>query len=71
MSKKLYRSKNDRMLAGVVGGLSEYFEIDSTLLRLLVALIVVFTGFIPGIILYFIAAIIMPLKGSTTTIKKV
>jgi len=33
--KKLYRSKKDRMLAGVCGGIGEYFGIDSTLIRIL------------------------------------
>ena len=59
-NKKLYRSRKDRMIFGVIGGLGEYFEIDSNLLRLVWILIVVFTGFIPGILAYIIAAIIIP-----------
>ena len=39
--KRLYRSKNDRMLCGVCGGIGEYLDIDPTLIRLLWALIIV------------------------------
>jgi phage shock protein C len=42
MAKKLYRSKKDSVIAGVCGGIAEYFEIDSTLVRLLFILIVIF-----------------------------
>ena len=59
-NKKLYRSRKDRMIFGAIGGLGEYFGVDSNLLRLVWILIVVFTGFIPGILAYIIAAIIIP-----------
>ncbi len=59
-SKKLYRSNKDRMVAGVFGGLGEYLDIDPTILRLSWVLITIFTGFIPGIIAYILAAIIIP-----------
>ncbi|MCF2671402.1 PspC domain-containing protein [Butyricicoccus pullicaecorum] len=56
--KKLYRSVTDRMLCGVCGGIADYFSIDPTLVRLaLVAL--TFMGF-SGIIVYIIAALIIP-----------
>lgn len=58
--KKLYRSNTDKMIAGVCGGLAEYLEVDSTVLRLLWTLVVVFSGFFPGVVVYVIAAIIMP-----------
>lgn len=57
--KKLTRSSNKRF-AGVIGGIAEYFEIDSTLARLVFAFILVFTGFIPGMIFYIIAMMIIP-----------
>lgn len=63
LNKKLYRSEADRMVAGVVGGLGEYFNIDSTLLRLVWAFVVVFTGIFPGVIVYLIAWAIVPEKG--------
>jgi phage shock protein C len=61
-TKKLYRSKENKVLAGVFGGLGEYANIDPVLLRLFWVLIVVFTGFIPGLIAYFLAIIIIPKK---------
>lgn len=58
MMKKLYRSKTDRMLAGVCGGIAEFFHIDSTIVRLIWALLSLFGG--AGILIYIIAAIIIP-----------
>lgn len=60
--KKIYRSNTDKMVAGVIGGFAEYFQVDSTLLRLGYVLITIFTGFFPGIIFYIVAALIMPLR---------
>lgn len=57
--KKLYRSQNDRKVCGVCGGLAEYFNVDSTLIRLgWVLLTVCSMG--TGLLAYFIAAVIMP-----------
>jgi phage shock protein PspC (stress-responsive transcriptional regulator) len=42
--KKLYRSTSDRMIAGICGGIGEYFNIDSTLVRLIFVLGAIFTG---------------------------
>ena len=55
--KKLYRSKTDKKICGVCGGLGEYLHVDSTLVRL-VWLLIALTG--SGILIYFLAAIIMP-----------
>ena len=56
--KKLYKSRSQRMIAGVCGGIGEYFSIDPTLVRLgFVALSAIFGG---GIIAYIVAAIIIP-----------
>lgn len=60
MDKKLYRSRTKRMLAGVCGGIAEYFNIDETIVRLGVALVTAMTGIIPGVVFYFIAAVVMP-----------
>jgi len=57
-TKKLFRSKTDRVIFGVCGGLGEYFEVDSSLLRILFILLT-FTGG-SGIIIYLILAIIIP-----------
>jgi phage shock protein C len=58
MAKKLYRSKKDSVIAGVCGGIAEYFELDSTLIRLLFILIVFLGG--AGVVAYIIAWIIIP-----------
>ena len=58
--KKLYRSPN-RIIAGVCGGIAEYFDIDPTLVRIAYAALTLFTAFC-GIILYPILWIIMPEK---------
>lgn len=58
MDKKLYRSQTDKMIAGVCGGIAEYFGIDSTLVRLGWILFTFAGG--SGILAYIIAWIIMP-----------
>ena len=58
--KKLYRSKKNRMIAGVCGGIGEYFNIDPTIIRLL-WVILVFCGGI-GILAYLVAWIVIPLN---------
>ena len=60
MAKKLYRSNSDKMLFGVCGGLADYFDMDSTVIRVLYAVITLFTGGFPGIILYIVMGLIMP-----------
>ena len=56
--KKLYKSSTDKKLAGVCGGIAEYFTIDSTLVRLGWVLFSLLGG--SGLLAYIIAAIIMP-----------
>jgi phage shock protein PspC (stress-responsive transcriptional regulator) len=58
--KKLTRSRSDRMLSGVCSGLATYTNMDATLMRLLVVILIFVTGILPGIIAYIIAAIIIP-----------
>ncbi len=60
--KKLYRSEKNKIIAGILGGLGEYFDVDPVILRLIWILIVIFTGFIPGIVAYLIAIFIVPKK---------
>lgn len=57
MEKRLYKSSSNRMICGVCGGLGEYLNIDPTLIRLLWA---IFACSGAGIIVYFLAAIIVP-----------
>ena len=55
---KLYRSKNERMIAGVCGGLAEYLDIDPVIIRLIWVIITCFA--FSGIIIYIIACLIIP-----------
>ena len=58
MEKKLYRSKTDRKVAGVCGGIAEYFDIDPTVVRILWIIMSWVAG--SGIIAYILACIFMP-----------
>ncbi|MFT9487085.1 MAG: PspC domain-containing protein [Tepidibacillus sp.] len=58
--RKLRRSRNNKMIAGVLGGLADYFDVDVTVVRLLYVLISVLSAAFPGIIVYIIAMFIMP-----------
>lgn len=58
MKKKLYKSAVDKKLCGVCGGIAEYFDIDSTIVRLVWVIFTCFGG--AGILAYIIAAIVMP-----------
>ena len=60
MKKKLYKSSTDKKICGVCGGIAEYFDIDSTLVRL-GAVVLTLLGF-SGVIAYIIAALVMPDK---------
>lgn len=57
-NKKLMKSRNDRKLCGVCGGLAEYLNVDSTMVRLIWALLVLAAG--TGVLAYLVAALIMP-----------
>lgn len=58
MSKRLYRSRRDVMIAGVCGGIAEYFDIDPTIVRLIAVALIL--GWGSGLIAYLIAVIIIP-----------
>lgn len=60
MEKKLYRSRTNKKLFGVCGGLAEYFDIDPTVLRLILVLAVICAGV--GLVAYLIAALIIPVN---------
>ena len=66
--KKLYRSKTDSVIAGVLGGFAEYVEVDPTIVRLGYILITLITCF-SGILFYVICWIVMPMKVSHETHK--
>ncbi|MCI8281807.1 MAG: PspC domain-containing protein [Lachnospiraceae bacterium] len=56
--KRLYKSKTNRVLFGVCGGLGEYFNIDPTIFRLIMVLLICGAG--SGLLAYIVAAIIIP-----------
>lgn len=58
--KRLVRSKQDRMLAGVAAGFATYFNVDVALMRIIWAVFVLITGFFPGFAAYLICWVIMP-----------
>ncbi|HWR22985.1 MAG TPA: PspC domain-containing protein [Feifaniaceae bacterium] len=59
MHKKLYRSTVNKMICGVCGGVSEYFDIDVSIVRVIWGALA-FTGF--GLAAYFIAALVVPAR---------
>lgn len=58
--KKLYRSRDDRVFAGILGGVGDYFNVDPTLIRAVFLLLLVLTGFAPFGVLYIILWFIIP-----------
>ncbi len=62
--KRLKRSNKDTMIAGVCGGLAEYFEMDPTVVRIAYVLLSVLSVAFPGIVVYIVLWIIMPKAGS-------
>lgn len=62
MAKKLYRSSKQRMIAGICGGLAEYFDIDVNIMRLLFVAISLLSVLFPMVIFYITAWIIVPEK---------
>lgn len=61
LSKKLYRSNTNKTFAGVIGGFSEYFNVDATILRVIFLFFLLLTGIFPLVIFYILAIFIMPL----------
>jgi len=60
MAKRLYRSSKNKVVAGIIGGIGEYFEIDPVILRLGYILLTAISGFLPCIVAYIIAMFVVP-----------
>lgn len=60
--KRLYKDRKNKMLCGVCAGFADYFGWDVTWVRLLYVIITFFCAIVPGTIVYFIAALVMPEK---------
>jgi len=58
--KRLTRSRKDRMLAGICGGIAEYMDVDPTIVRLIFALATFFTVVFPGVFIYLIMWVVVP-----------
>ncbi len=70
MERKLYRSKTDRKIFGVLGGLAKYFGIDATILRIIYVLLSIFVIGCP-IIIYLIVALVIPEEPENTEYQQV
>jgi phage shock protein PspC (stress-responsive transcriptional regulator) len=68
MAKTLYRSRTDRKIWGVCGGLAKYFDIDPVIVRVIAVVSIFVTGV--SIIAYIIMAIIVPVEDSEVTTPK-
>jgi len=62
MKKKLYRSRVDRVFAGLCGGVAEYFDVDSSLIRIFYLFITIFGAVIPGLLVYLLGILVVPAK---------
>lgn len=60
--KRLYRSRTNKVFAGICGGVGEYFNVDPVAIRLAWVVVVMVTGFFPGALAYIIAIYIIPEK---------
>ena len=67
LSTRIYRSRTERMLAGVAGGLATYFDVDPTIIRLAWALALLATGPI-ALLLYIVCALVIPREPETTIV---
>ncbi len=70
MERKIYRSRTDRKLFGVLGGFAKYFGIDATILRIIYVLLSLFVLGSP-IIIYLIVALIIPEEPENTEYQQV
>jgi len=64
-NKRLYRSEENKIIFGVMGGFGEYFYIDPVLLRALYVMLCIFTAVVPGILAYILMALLIPKKSET------
>ncbi|MFC1751716.1 PspC domain-containing protein, partial [Patescibacteria group bacterium] len=62
--KRLFRSNDNKVVAGVLGGIGKYFNVDPVILRVTWLLIVVFSAFFPGVLVYIFAIFIIPKERS-------
>ena len=61
-NKKMYRDQETALVAGVLSGLAQYFKQDPVVFRLVAIVLLILTGFFPGILFYLMAWAMMPRK---------
>lgn len=66
-TKRLYRSRSDKMLGGVCAGLGEYFDVDPTLMRL-IFVVGMFVLNLPLVLIYLLMWIIVPVEPQVTVV---
>ncbi len=68
--KRLHRSQDNKVIAGVMGGIGVYFDIDPVMIRVAYIIITVFTGLLPGIISYVFMVLVIPKEIEIVSEKK-
>jgi len=58
--KKLYRSRENKVFYGLVGGLGDYFEIDPKILRVAWIAVSILSAFVPGVLVYVFSCMVVP-----------
>ncbi len=66
--KKLYRMPKKAAVTGVLAGTASYLDMDVTVIRLLFIVGLIITGFFPLVVIYFIAHLLLPVKGDDNVI---
>jgi phage shock protein C len=64
----LYRSQQNKIFAGILGGVGEYFNVDPVFIRLIFVALTLVTGVVPGIITYVTALFIVPMQSDVTKV---
>lgn len=68
--KKLYRSRKNMVVSGVLGGVGEYFEIDPVVVRVVFVVLLALTGGLPFILVYAFMLILVPLEPDVVVMKE-
>lgn len=59
-TRRLFRSRQHKLIAGVCGGIAEYLDVDPTIIRVLYVIVSILTGVVPGLLAYIILMFIVP-----------
>jgi phage shock protein C len=63
-TRRLTRSRKNKKIAGVCGGIAEYLEVDPTVVRVVYILFTVVSAFLPGLVAYIVLAFLIPMPDS-------